>query len=128
MSVSAYQNDLYVIRESRGGVITLLWEYRLDGEVRYRMPRGRVSGWRRAVFKYLARKLEVGDEVWGYDRGSRLSVLIRILPEIRDVGDAYRAADIIADAGLEEVAFWGWKLNELGRRAAKAWKAMYGVH
>jgi hypothetical protein len=127
MSLSIYKNDVYRIRESSKGVLTLVYEYKLEGRVYYRAYRGRVSGWRRNAFRYLAQKLGVKQEIWDYNTGARLSVFIRLLPKIATPSGAYSTADTLANMGLEEVSFWGWKLNQMGRQASKAFKAMYGV-
>jgi len=124
--LSTYENDLYLVKDG-GGHVSLLYEYRLQGRVYYRAVRGRVYGWRRSVFLDLVKKLGAQGEVRDYNTGSRLSVFIRVLPEINDVREAHKALDIIAEMGLEEAAFWVWKLNVHKKDAVRAFKAMYRV-
>ncbi|MGC8696452.1 MAG: hypothetical protein ACP5UD_08625 [Conexivisphaera sp.] len=108
-----------------GCSVSLYYEYRLNGEAQYRDLRGRVYGWRRAAFNQLLMRLNVSREVRAFNAGSRLSIFIRVLPQIGDVRDAYRALDVVATMGIEEAAFWVWKLNAAREYAARAFKAMY---
>ena len=124
--LSTFENDLYVVKDSASSV-SLLYEYRLQGRVYYRAVRGRVYGWKKSVFLDLVSRLKAQREVRDYNTGSRLSVFIRVLPEINDVREAHKALDIIATMGLEEAAFWVWKLNVHKKDAARAFKAMYRV-
>ncbi|PSO03760.1 hypothetical protein B9Q04_19875 [Candidatus Marsarchaeota G2 archaeon BE_D] len=124
--LSTFENDLYVVKDSASSV-SLLYEYRLQGRVYYRAVRGRVYGWKKSVFLDLVNRLKAQREVRDYNTGSRLSVFIRVLPEINDVREAHKALDIVAEMGLEEAAFWVWKLNVHKKDAARAFKAMYRV-
>jgi len=124
--LSTYENDLYVVKDT-GNSVSLLYEYRLQGRVYYRAVRGRVYGWKKSVFLDLVNRLKAQREVRDYNTGSRLSVFIRVLPEINDVREAHKALDIVAEMGLEEAAFWVWKLNVHKKDAARAFKAMYRV-
>ena len=124
--LSSYENDLYLVKDS-GSCVSLLYEYRLQGRVYYRAVRGRVYGWKKSVFLDLLSRLKAQREVRDYNTGSRLSVFIRVLPEINDVREAHKALDIVAEMGLEEAAFWVWKLNVHKKDAARAFKAMYRV-
>jgi len=124
--LSSYENDLYLVKDL-GGCVSLVYEYRLQGRVYYRAVRGRVYGWRRSVFLDLVKKLGAQREVRDYNTGSRLSVFIRVLPEVDDVREAHKALDIIAEMGLEEASFWVWKLNAHKKDAVRAFKAMYRV-
>jgi hypothetical protein len=124
--LSTYENDLYVVKDT-GNSVSLLYEYRLQGRVYYRAVRGRVYGWKKSVFLDLVSRLKAQREVRDYNTGSRLSVFIRVLPEINDVREAHKALDIVAEMGLEEAAFWVWKLNVHKKDAARAFKVMYRV-
>jgi len=124
--LSTFENDLYVVKDSASSV-SLLYEYRLQGRVYYRAVRGRVYGWKKSVFLDLVNRLKAQREVRDYNTGARLSTFIRVLPEINDVREAHKALDIVAEMGLEEAAFWVWKLNVHKKDAARAFKAMYRV-
>jgi len=96
--LSTFENDLYVVKDSASSV-SLLYEYRLQGRVYYRAVRGRVYGWKKSVFLDLVNRLKAQREVRDYNTGSRLSVFIRVLPEINDVREAHKALDIVAEMG-----------------------------
>jgi hypothetical protein len=122
--LTIYENDLYLLSETKNA-ISLIYEDR-SGITKLRIVRGRVYKWKKSVIKYLAKKLKVDGEIRSYNIGSRISVLIRILPEVDNKRDAYKIADLIYMMGVEEVAFWSWKINERKKDAIRSFLVMYG--
>jgi hypothetical protein len=122
--LTIYENDLYLLSETKNA-ISLVYEDR-SGVTKLRIVRGRVYKWKKSVIKYLAKKLKVDREIRSYNIGSRISVLIRILPEVDNKSDAYKIADLIYMMGVEEVAFWSWKINERKKDAIRSFLVMYG--
>jgi len=122
--LTIYENDLYLLSETKNA-ISLIYEDR-SRIAKLRIVRGRVYKWKKSVIKYLAKKLKVDGEIRSYNIGSRISVLIRILPEVDNKSDAYKIADLIYMMGVEEVAFWSWKINERKKDAIRSFLVMYG--
>jgi len=122
--LTIYENDLYLLSETKNA-ISLIYEDR-SRITKLRIVRGRVYKWKKSIIKYLAKKLKVDGEIRSYYIGSRISVLIRILPEIDNKSDAYKIADLIYMMGIEEVAFWSWKINERKKDAIRSFLVMYG--
>lgn len=122
--LTVYENDLYLLSETKNA-ISLIYEDR-SRITKLRIVRGRVYKWKKSIIKYLAKKLKVDGEIRSYYIGSRISVLIRILPEIDNKSDAYKIADLIYMMGIEEVAFWSWKINERKKDAIRSFLVMYG--
>lgn len=129
MSLSAYQNEVYTIKEFRNGVLKLIYEYKIDGKVQLRLIRAKASGWKKnAVLWFLS---EIGVEkdrpIYDFNNGGRISVFMSILPYIYTVDGAKRSGAVLKVMGIEEVAFWRWKLNQLKLDAVMAFKRMYKV-
>jgi len=122
--LTVYENDLYLLSETKNA-ISLIYEDR-SRITKLRIVRGRVYKWKKSIIKYLSKKLKVDGEIRSYYIGSRISVLIRILPEIDNKSDAYKIADLIYMMGIEEVAFWSWKINERKKDAIRSFLVMYG--
>jgi len=122
--LTIYENDLYLLSETKNA-ISLIYEDR-SGAIKLRMVRGRVYKWKKSVIKYLSENLKVNGEIRSYNIGSRISVLIRILPDVDNRRDAYKIADLIYMMGVEEVAFWSWKINERKKDAVRSFLVMYG--
>jgi|GEM_PF-1686495 len=122
--LTIYENDLYLLSETKNA-ISLIYEDR-SRITKLRIVRGRVYKWKKSIIKYLAKKLKVDGEIRSYNIGSRISVLIRILPEVDNKRDAYKIADLIYMMGVEEVAFWSWKINERKKDAIRSFLVMYG--
>jgi len=122
--LTIYESDLYLLSETKNA-ISLIYEDR-SRITQLRIVRGRVYKWKKSIIKYLAKKLKVDGEIRSYNIGSRISVLIRILPEVDNKSDAYKIADLIYMMGVEEVAFWSWKINERKKDAIRSFLVMYG--
>lgn len=122
--LTIYENDLYLLSETKNA-ISLIYEDR-SRITKLRIVRGRVYKWKKSIIKYLSKKLKVDGEIRSYNIGSRISVLIRILPEVDNKRDAYKIADLIYMMGVEEVAFWSWKINERKKDAIRSFLVMYG--
>jgi len=124
--VSIIQNDVFVVKDA-GDVISLVYKYRENGTDYYSDRRGSVRGWRRRVFLHGMEAFGAKKEEREFIPGVKMSILIRTLPVMRNRSDAFELVDIINGMAIEELSFWTWKLNQLGRDAARAIKAMYGV-
>jgi len=120
--LTIYENDRYILSETKNA-ISLIYE---DKKNDIKIIRGKVMKWKRSVINYLTSKYEIDKEnITSYNVGSRISVLIRILPKINNKGVAYKIADLIYNMGIEEVAFWSWKINEKKNDAIKSFLVMY---
>lgn len=124
--VSIIKNDVFVVKDT-GEVVSLIYKYRENGVDYFSIRKGSVKGWRRKVFLYGVEEFKAKREETEYLPGVRMSILIRTLPTIRNKTDAFEMVGIVKDMAIEELSFWTWKLNQLGRDAAKAIKVMYGV-
>ncbi|AWR99357.2 hypothetical protein [Metallosphaera hakonensis] len=129
MSLSAYQNEVYVIKESSNGVLKLIYEYKTDGKVQLRLIRARASGWKKSVVLWFLSEIGVEKDkpIYDFNNGGRISAFMSILPYIYTVNGAKRTGEVLKDMGIEEVAFWRWKLNQLKLDAVMAFKRMYKV-
>jgi len=120
--LTIYENDRYILKEIKNG-IELIYE---DKNNDVKIIRGKAIKWKKSVINYLANKYKIDKEnITSYNIGARLSVLIRILPKINNKTIAYKIADLIYYMGIEEVAFWSWKINEKKNNAIKSFLVMY---
>jgi len=120
--LTIYQNDRYILKETKNG-IELIYE---DKNNDLKIIRGKAMKWKKSVINYLANKYKIDREnITSYNIGARFSVLIRILPKINNKGVAYKIADLIYNMGIEEVAFWSWKINEKKSNAIRSFLVMY---
>jgi len=120
--LTIYENDRYILKETKNG-IELIYE---DKSNDIKIIRGKAMKWKKSVINYLANKYKIDKEnITSYNIGARLSVLIRILPKINNKNIAYKIADLIYNMGIEEVAFWSWKINEKKNNAIRSFLVMY---
>ena len=120
--LTIYENDRYILKETKNG-ISLVYE---DKNNDVRIIRGKAMKWKKSVIIYLANKYKIDKEnITSYNIGARLSVLIRILPKVNNKSVAYKIADLIYSMGIEEVAFWSWKINEKKNDAIRSFLVMY---
>ena len=113
------ENDKYVLRETKKGIKLIYVSAGL------RTIRGRVMKWKKVVVNHFISKYQIDVNDISYNVGSRISVLIRVLHKVNNKGIAFRIADIIYNMGIEEVAFWSWKINEKKNDAVNSFLVMY---
>lgn len=125
LSLSLYRNELLLIKDT-GNRVSMYFQYRLKGKTVYNKLLGYVFGWRRRIFLEIARKVNAGNEIWEYDPGIRLKLLILALPKTDNFVDAYWLADTILELPFEDLVWWNYKFNKQTRdRAYRAFRALY---
>ncbi len=125
LSLSLYRNELLLIKDT-GKRVSMYFQYRLKEKTVYSKLLGYVFGWRRRVFLEIARKVNVGEEVWEFDTGVRLKLLILALPKTNTLADAYWLADTILELPVEDLIWWNYKFNKQTRdRAYRAFRVLY---
>ena len=124
--LTSIQNEVYVIKKNDKGWVFLEYEYR-DKVTIYKKTDGKVKGWRRSMFNKFAEDLKVHGETRSFVLSAKLKIYIMVLPKMKNSTEAIRLADLINDLGVEELAFWNWKLHVSRKNAVKAFRSLYGV-
>ena len=124
--LTSIQNEAYVIKDNGKGWVFLNYKYR-DKKVIYKKTVGKVTDWRRDIFLQFAKEFKVSNETRKFVTSARLKVFIAVLPTVKDVRDALRLKDIVMELGVEELAFWNWKITVTRKNTVRSFRAMYEV-